>query len=510
MGVGGRALAACATLLPLTGCSDTLPEFTKRFETEHFVYFVEDGAPEPCAGTGDWLETYFTAYSQFLGVDLPPPLKILYYRLGSLESVAAFDCGAVAGACARFPAIYSTSAVHPHEMVHIAAALLGEPPLLFEEGLAEVLGCRPVEDSIGLPGTSAPIESLVETAAFDGYREADISGAYAASKAFVKRLIDRFGADAFLSFYARAPRLGLRITIDQVFREEFGESIDEAFAEWRTQPPGYSDDSCLRVAECSSSIPPLVDGDVTMGCGTTGSSALNHEALRRFDIPEGRMVNIRTRPAHSESQLLSVVNFQRCAGGYVLGNAEETARYTIEDDGNFGIHAEVSSAAFALDVPPGDYLAWFSSLGDATVSVELEDQASPMRAADCNPAEAPLELGQDLVTTLASRWVDRSCEGPWCPGQSWDISTGPTGGVLEAQAVVIGNTDAAFSPLELYVCSEPCPQDASSCEVLTLETGLGKLIRSEQVFEPGTVLHLGAPEAPDGEHFTLRLRIASE
>lgn len=89
------------------------------------------------------------------------------------------------------------------------------------------------------------------------------------------------------------------------------------------------------------------------------------------------------------------------------------------------------------------------------------------------------------------------------------MSIGETGGALEAQAIVV-NDQASLSPAEIYLCAEPCPADTSLCEVLTLDTQDGIPTRSQQVFPPGAVLHLGAPAAPLAGHFALRLRVAPE
>jgi hypothetical protein len=126
-----------------------------------------------------------------------------------------------------------------------------------------------------------------------------------------------------------------------------------------------------------------------------------------------------------------------------------------------------------------------------------------MRNPPCEPAEEPLILDDNHPTTLTSRWVERPCEGPWCPGQGWDVSIGAMGGALEAETLM----SADFSPHELYICSEPCPQDAGSCEVVALND---QPARSKQTFAPGTVLHLGAPAAADAGYFAVTLRVAPE
>lgn len=129
-----------------------------------------------------------------------------------------------------------------------------------------------------------------------------------------------------------------------------------------------------------------------------------------------------------------------------------------------------------------------------------------MRSTPCEPAEEPLALDDKHPTTLTTRWIERPCQGPWCPGQSWDVSIGTTRGALEAQVI---SSEPNFSPGELYICSESCPEDTSNCEVLALDPE-GRPVRSTQTFEPGAVLHLGAPAAPFADHFAVWLRVAPE
>jgi hypothetical protein len=90
------------------------------------------------------------------------------------------------------------------------------------------------------------------------------------------------------------------------------------------------------------------------------------------------------------------------------------------------------------------------------------------------------------------------------------VITGDTAGALEVMAVTVLNADRDFSPAELYVCTEPCPESADQCEVVTLNLEMNEPIRTKQVFAPGTVLHLGAPNAPNPEHFVIRLWVDPE
>jgi hypothetical protein len=506
-----RAGASClllgSALVSLVGCGGDEPIFTTLFTTEHFVYHVEAGTTPPCDGTDQWLERYYNANAAFLGATLPAGERIEYYRTGSEESLG---CPAEASGCTDGTTIYSILSVLPHEIVHANAGLLGQPPVLFQEGLAEVLGCSVTSDIAGPLDTSDPIEQLVETEAFNGWRDKNGWGVYTASKSFVRFLIARFGSAHFLSFYARAPENGSRQDIDAVFQSELGVSLDDAFSDWRADPPLFNSDMCLRLMECDPSMPALDDTGVTLGCGPTGGF-LPQEAVRRFEVPEDRIIHVTTQPAQTEPQLLPAVAFYGCTGGAAFGVSAHTSGIHARADHALEIDPAQPGSAFALDMPPGEYVAWFQTGpgSAAQLGIGVEARHSPMRDSSCQAAEEPLALDDKHQTALASGVIERPCKGPWCPGQSWDVSIGATGGALEAQALVVNNK-ADFSPPDLYICDDPCPVDTSHCEVLDLDPVKGVPSRSKQIFAPGTVLHLGAPAAPFEGHFAVRLRVAPE
>lgn len=238
-------------------------------------------------------------------------------------------CGLEAAAgCADGMTIYALGAVIPHEIVHVNASLIRQPPpsaseirqapALFAEGLAEVLSCGNTADERGLLEMSEPLESLVETEAFDSWRDANGFGLYVTSASFVRFLIDNFGLSPFLSFYARAPRDGSRQKIDNVFQSELGVSLDEAFSAWRKEPRPYLGDLCLRLMECDPSMPSLTDTDATLGCGPWGGYGIN-EALLRFEVPNHRLLHITIDPIAADPYYPSRVSFYRCAGGDAIG-----------------------------------------------------------------------------------------------------------------------------------------------------------------------------------------------
>jgi hypothetical protein len=451
------------------------------------VCFVEEGGDPPCDGTKEWLERYYGAYAKFMGATLAPGERIEYYFA---PSEVSRRCRPNAAACTYGTTIYAGQPVLAHEIVHANASLVGRAPALFAEGFAVVLGCGVTGDAVGQLELSDPIESLVESEPFRDWCVASNYLVYNTAASFVRYLLDTFGSSRFLSFYARVPGDGQRREIEAVFQAEMGVPLDAAFSDWRTKPHPYYGDLCLRLMECDPTMPALAQAEVALGCGPTASAPIVQDAALRFEVPEERIVRLTTEPGPGEP----AVSFYRCSGGDVVG----TGIWRVQ--------------TFALDVPPGKYVAWFQDSGKdgaARLHVDVAEQPSPMRNTACQGAEQPLALDDEDWTLLASRWIERPCQGPWCPGQSWDVSMGATGGALEAQAL---SADSPLSPGELYICSEPCPEDASQCEILDLavDPASGKIPRSKQSFAPGAVLHLGAPAASYAEHFAVRLRGAPE
>lgn len=496
-------LLMAAALLALAGCNGA--SFNKLFSTEHFDYYVEEGVTPPCDGTDRWLERYYDANAKFLGVTLPPGMKIEYYLAGSEDTLQQAGCPP-GTSCAGGGSVYSRAPLHSHEIVHASAFFLGSPPPLFVEGLAVVLGCQATDDTGGRLDLSDPIELLIEGEAFNDYRETSGFSVYNASASFVRYLIDKHGSSRFASLYAQAQYRGSREETADVFQMVMGESLDDALADWRTKPAPHYGDLCLRRMECDPSMPELTDSEVALGCGPSrGFGPSNQDALLRFEVPEDRMLHITTDAVPTEPQGFAGVNFYRCHGGDVMGSFVPTSGSGVDADRRPIIAPEWPGSVFALDVPPGQYVAWLWGSENPRVRVDVEERGSPMTSG-CQVAEDPLVVEHERLTFLSSRFIDRPCQGPWCPGQSFDVVVGPTGGYLQAFATATDD-GVTPSPAELYVCSYPCPEDASHCEVLDLDPASLSYDRTAGAFPPGTLLHLGAPAAPFEGHFTVALRL---
>ncbi len=489
------------TLGTLCGCGG--PVYDKLFSTEHFDYYVEQGVEAPCDEAGEWLERYYAAYAKFLGAEPPPGEKIEYYVVGKSASIFA-ECGDMANGCVKDGTVYAGVHIMPHEIAHANAFWLGDPPLLFKEGIAVVMSCTGV-DGHTLVDTSPPLEDWLESSAWVQERDSRGFAIYPVAASFVRFLIDVFGVDRFLAFYAHTPGDASSAEIKNSFKDEFGVSLDSALSDWRTHPDPLSRGFCLRLMECDTSAPVLEDGAVKLGCGPSSGTSEQFVAMGRFRVNSERTQHIVAAPAMVGPQAITQANIYHCSMGSLLGQPMTAAGYVISQDGKVVVNPTRPTRRFILDVPEGDYFASFASSAQTQIGIEMTDSTTPMRNG-CTPATEPLVLRDTDDIVLTSRWMDRPCSGFWCPGHSWDVVIGPTGGSIILSAMKL-NGEMPYSSDTVYLCSEPCPTDASKCEAVSLDPSGTTGPQSKQVFAPGTIVHMGAPLAPLKEHFSLRMRL---
>lgn len=501
-------LVVTAALFSLCGCTPEL-EFKKEFSTEHFDYYVDETLEfRGCEDTRLWVERYYEGISKFLGVSLPEGQKIQYHLVRD-PSDPRLEC-TPGIPCANGTSTYGWQYVGRHEIVRATASLLGDPPLFFQHGLAVVLGCGNTNDIKG-PVENMWSEYLVVSSSYESGAQWDQQDLQSMAGSFVRHLIDTYGKAKFLSFYAHAPRNGTRTEIDAVFEQEFGATLRDEFAKWARLPALVPGDICIRVMECDAAMPELSNGDVALGCGPDGYSGISREGIFRFQIGNGQPKQIITEPLVTDPQLVSMVNFFRCEGGSALPARTFTADYIIDGaPPTVTVDPARNTRRFIFDAPAGDYFAWFYAPSDASIHAQLVDAPSPMRDGSCAPAAEPLLMAENETIVLSSRWMDRTCSGFYCPGYGWDVKIGSTGGAIEVYPWVTEGR-VMFSPTKIYLCSDACPTSSEECEVLTFDPEVSpKIMKSQQVFAPGTIVHVGAPPAPYYEHFSMHMRVVTQ
>lgn len=500
-----RILSAAA-LVTLCGCTEEL-EFEHKFSTDHFDYSMETRLErEPCDAAQQWLERYYEGISGFLGVSLPAGQKIQYHVVED-PSDPRLECKPNLS-CAIGTNIYSWRYIGGKEIVRATASLLGNPPIFFQEGLAEILACDNFPWYADGPIENIFFTDLVRSRQYEFQAEHGREGLQASAGSFVRRLIDVHGKEKFFSFYAHAPYNGTNEEIETVFEQEYGTKLIDEFWNWALSPAPVHGDLCLRVMECGSNIPELTNGNVDLGCAPDGYESGYKEGIFRFQIDNDRPKQVVTTPQVTDPQEISMVNLLRCSGGAALPTFTYTADFHVEGKPPvLSIDPVRTAKRLVFDAPAGDYVAWFRGKDNAATLAEMVEAASPMRDGSCALAAEPLLMNENEIIVLSSRWMDRSCTGFYCPGIGWDVKIGPSGGIIETYPWTTEGR-VMFSPTKIYLCTDPCPTSIDQCEQLTFEPDASpKLVQSKQVFAPGTVVHVAAPLAPLHEHFSLHMRI---
>jgi hypothetical protein len=235
-----------------------------KFESEHFRVYAE---AELCPERLDWLEHSYDSISTFLGVEIPEGQKIDYFLYSSIED-SEESCGWIGGGprCATSSSVRTDEPVHYHELVHALALHWGRAPRMFEEGLAEVIGC----DGSAANESSAP---TVEAAAWlvdDGFWQGSPDerfARYGEAQAFVHFLMERYGTEEFLALYRDLDTDSDRERVDTAFRDRLGVPLDLAVQAWVDEGPTTRLASCYPVPVCRA--PPLSETpeNVALTCG---------------------------------------------------------------------------------------------------------------------------------------------------------------------------------------------------------------------------------------------------
>jgi hypothetical protein len=200
------------------------------------------------------------------------------------------------------------SVFDPHELTHAYASLLGDPPLFFKEGLAETIGCGLWDDDDWITPPDN-VASLMVTSEFRKLTGDAFFGVYGAAAGFTRFLIDHYGRDAYLGFYAHAHDDASADQIATVFATSFGQPLDAAIHAWLAGPRQSREDICMHLTECAT--PVLGDAGGTemaaLACGpaVVPSTLANPLAVVRH-LPVAQTTAITLRASGVRPMLLRV------------------------------------------------------------------------------------------------------------------------------------------------------------------------------------------------------------
>jgi hypothetical protein len=375
----------------------------------HFRYHARSGQAL-CPDLMERLEANLAAVAGVLGID-PDRVQVEYYKYLDAEDVRVNGpCPNGLRACAGGATIHTSDLqAHQHELVHAYVAHVGRPSNVYQEGLAEMFNCD------AMAGPDPPVVSWRDVADVAG-REAGAEPApgeisatayYSASMFLVRRTIDRFGASAFMNFYATGSTN--RASTEQFgdeYQAAFGEPLDAAWADLQSPARDFGwpflcpcgaptaigetvtfDETCPTglpsVATYTLAAPkPLaltVDGAganvIVRACDGVAPSPAQWHATDDYFLPEDR----------SGGAVLTELG----SGTFYVGALAGAGRFTLSDTTWLAPTCEAAPALRLGRDIPRDYKLWASIPHDARrwlrlVTDEPLKQAPPGMLAYCD------------------------------------------------------------------------------------------------------------------------------
>lgn len=230
---------------------DVAKLFEKRI-TGHFVIYCARSLG-PSANLDKEVEQREAAYrriSQMLGVTSPQPIRLVFYADAASKTRDTHHIGDGLAYDETIIEIYGKVDLF-HELTHVLAGQLGDPPALFNEGLAvyvsELMGADALKD-LGSPGMKIdeavaahrrlgnfiPIDTLF-TYTDIGPDESKPTISYPEAASFVKFLITKYGLASFRQAYRTLESTDVPDGIRrnrEAFRAIYGRYPGELEAEW--------------------------------------------------------------------------------------------------------------------------------------------------------------------------------------------------------------------------------------------------------------------------------------
>jgi hypothetical protein len=352
-----RTLVGLVTLTTALGCLPELPPL--EFHGERVVV-GSDVVAQVCEGTLARLDREVVEIERRLDLGMmSEPLRVYVV---APETVAGYCDG---HNCTEHPDrkesfilldynLFELATMH--ELVHARLSEMRSIPLL-AEGVAEAVS--PPRCPSELPVTLDPTKFLgVETS----YELLDLTSGYYVSGEFVAWLLDEFGGDVFLRFYASVNPDSSLATISSKYREHFDREIDDdLFAHVRAQgdldalPPEYFG--------CLAPPAPEHDGAISLAAALDCDSELVHN---EFNVNGAGYVEWTLTLAHAQKFNLA-------------GAVPEGTSLTLQVCGcwrkNSGSQQHLLPRTFKEqeNIAPGTYrLRWSGALDeDLTLDVEL-------------------------------------------------------------------------------------------------------------------------------------------
>jgi hypothetical protein len=192
------------------------------WNSPHFAYHTRTGEKPVCENVVVMLEKHFSAIQSMFDFDWPDGRTIHYYKFMTQADFAANSpCPAGAAACTDRNNVYSYQVFEQHELVHAYLWPFGLPPPVIAEGTAVALVCNravPETPPLSLTDAMQVHEALADQRVYD-------TGAR-----LVRHLLEAYGPEAFLRFYARVRQSTSVDSLDRIMRSVFDVGAEDAWA----------------------------------------------------------------------------------------------------------------------------------------------------------------------------------------------------------------------------------------------------------------------------------------
>jgi hypothetical protein len=233
-------------------------DLSQRFQehdSEHFrIYsFPASLAARDASAIAAQRESAFRKISELLGVAYPEPVRVFFFPDGETKRRETGHTGDGWAFDRTIVEVYNeqTKLDPYHELTHILAGRLGDPPALFNEGFAvyvsELMGADALK-SLGSPGKKVdeavlahrsegkfiPLDKLF-TFSDIGPEESQPTISYAEAASFIKFLIAKYQLEKFRQAYKSLKNSDDEAIIhknQQTFREVYGKLPSELEPEW--------------------------------------------------------------------------------------------------------------------------------------------------------------------------------------------------------------------------------------------------------------------------------------
>jgi hypothetical protein len=243
---------------PCAGCGDSMASFEGvTWQTERTRYHARRGDPQACEAVVSNIEQLGDAFASLMDVTPSRWEPIEYFKYFDAEDAEqGHACALGRSACAEGRKVYTTRALHQHELAHVFfAGAAGEGPPFLEEGFSVGLTCDPSANSTP---SDATLESALDVSTVPGYLAAG-------------RLVSALWfAGSPAQFFELERSLGTRKpSVDELVRQVERVYAQNVWSLWdaaRTTGPG-----CVAIPFCGA--PPLALGETTLRDACDGRTA---------------------------------------------------------------------------------------------------------------------------------------------------------------------------------------------------------------------------------------------